>query len=58
MDFKTKWYSPENKPLEIPTFQDLQNVTGQAFDDFGNYVGKKEMPKQQLVIDKLTQRQY
>ena len=38
MDFKTKWYSPENKPLEIPTFQDLQNVTGQAFDDFGNYV--------------------
>ena len=58
MDFKTKWYSPENKPLEIPTFQDLQNVTGQAFDDFGNYVGKKEMPKQQLVIDKITQRQY
>ena len=58
MDFKTKWYSPENKPLEIPTFQDLQNVTGQAFDDFGNYVGKKEMPKHQLVIDKLTQRQY
>lgn len=58
MDFKAKWYSPENKPLEIPTFQNLHNVTGQAFDEFGNYVGKKEMPEQQLVIDKQSGRQY
>lgn len=58
MDFKTKWYSPENKPLDIPTFQNLQDVTGQAFDEFGNYVGKTEVPNQQLVIDKLTERQY
>lgn len=58
MNFKSKWYSAENKPLEIPTFLDLQNVTGQVFDDFGNYIGKKDLPEQQLIINEATQRQY
>lgn len=58
MNFKSKWYSAENKPLDIPTFMDLQNVTGQVFDDFGNYIGQKELPKQQLILDERTQRQY
>ena len=53
-----KWYSADNKPLDIPTFQDLQNVTGQVFDDAGLYIGPAELPKQQLVIDNVTKRQY
>lgn len=54
----TKWYSAENQPLDIPTFQDLQNVTGQVFDNAGIYIGPAELPKQQLVIDNTTKRQY
>lgn len=53
-----KWYSADNKPLDIPTFQDLQDVTGQVFDDAGLYIGPAELPKQQLVIDNVTKRQY
>ena len=55
---ENKWYSADNKPLDIPTFQDLQNVTGQVFDDTGLYIGPAELPKQQLVIDNVTKRQY
>ena len=53
-----KWYSAENNPLDIPTFQDLQNVTGQVFDPTGVYIGPAKLPKQQLVIDNTTNRQY
>ena len=56
MEYNPKWY--KDYALDIPTFQDLQNVTGQVFDDYGNYIGKQEAPKQQLVIDKNTKRQY
>lgn len=57
MKFTPTWYKNPNF-TGIPYFQEMEDVTGTAYDDKGNYIGPKEKPKMQMVIDKRTKRQY
>ena len=56
MNYKPTWYKQDF--IDIPSFQELNDVTGQVFDSFGNYVGTKEPRDMQLVIDTDSNRQY
>ena len=57
MNFKPTWYKNPNVS-SIPSFQELEDITGMVYDEEGYYIGPKEKPKMQLVMDKRTNRQY
>lgn len=57
MKFTPTWYKNPSF-TGIPSFQEIEDITGMAYDDKGNYIGPKEKPKMQLVLDQTTNRQY
>lgn len=57
MKFTPTWYKNPSF-TGIPSFQELEDITGMAYDDKGNYIGPKEKPKMQMVLDQTTNRQY
>lgn len=56
MKFTPTWYKTDF--ADIPSFQELEDITGTAFDAQGMYIGPKEKPEMQLVLDQRTKRQY
>lgn len=58
MKFTPTWYQKDFDLPDIPSFQELEDITGSAFTDDGTYVGPKEKPEMQLVMDTRTKRQY
>ena len=57
MKFTPTWYKNPNLSA-VPSFQELEDITGVAYDNEGYYIGPKEKPKMQMVIDQRTKRQY
>lgn len=57
MKFTPTWYKNPSF-TGVPSFQELEDITGMAYDDKGNYIGPKEKPKMQMVLDQTTNRQY
>ena len=57
MKFTPTWYKNPNLS-DVPSFQELEDITGMAYDNEGYYIGPKEKPKMQLVMDQRTNRQY
>ena len=57
MKFSPTWYKNPNLS-DVPSFQELEDITGMAYDNEGYYIGPKEKPKMQLVMDQRTNRQY
>lgn len=57
MQFKPNWYN-EGPVIDVPTFQELDDITASAFDDKGNYIGPKEKPDMQLVVDNTSGRKF
>ena len=56
MKFTPTWYKSDF--VDVPTFQELDDMTGKVFDPYGNYIGPKERPDLQLVVDGVNGRQY
>lgn len=56
MKFTPTWYKQD--VADIPSFQELEDITGSAYDEQGVYIGPKEKPDMQLVMDRRTNRQY
>ena len=56
MKFTPTWY--QSDVADIPSFQELEDITGSAYDEQGVYIGPKEKPEMQLVMDQRTNRQY
>lgn len=56
MDFKQRWYAGE--AVDIPTFKELEDITGTSFDENGNYIGPRQKPDMQLVVDLDNDRKY
>ncbi len=56
MKFTPTWYKQD--VADIPSFQELEDITGSAYDKQGIYIGPKEKPDMQLVMDRRTNRQY
>lgn len=57
MKFTPTWYKNPSF-TGVPSFQELEDITGMAYDNEGYYIGPKEKPKMQMVIDQRTKRQY
>lgn len=56
MKFTPTWYKQD--VADIPSFKELEDITGSAYDEQGVYIGPKEKPDMQLVMDQRTNRQY
>lgn len=56
MKFTPTWYKQD--VADIPSFRELEDITGSAYDEQGVYIGPKEKPDMQLVMDQRTNRQY
>ncbi len=56
MKFTPTWYKTDF--TDIPSFQEMEDITGTAYDAQGLYVGPKQKPNMQLVLDQRTKRQY